>query len=216
MLLENVFVSKVSQLAASRNCSLLQVIHPAGRSLTGARPQSLRTWSKASTAEGFLRTLKEGSRGISYGGLVKAFQGQLLQRLMLHRFITGVVVYCQNSGMKNPVGWDFIPVMVWSTPLQVTKFLLREFRVSFHCLSVGKIRFGVTKVLLVVRRKSSFSWVHKFKITVPWPGQNLNWSCRLVEGWCSVPTLLLTSALCWRTLRWLPPSSPSFILNFCQ
>ena len=162
MLLENGFVSKVSQLATSRNCALLQVIHPAGRSLTGARPQSLRTWSKASTAEGFLRTLKEGSRGISYGGLVKAFQGQLLQRLVLQRFITGVAVYCRNSGMKNPVGWDFIPVMVWSTPLQVTKFLLREFRVSFHCLSVGKIRFGVTKVLLVVRRKSSFSWVHKF------------------------------------------------------
>jgi len=138
MLLENGFVSKVSQLATSRNCALLQMIRPAGRSLTGARPQSLRTWSKASTAEGFLRTLKEGSRGISYGGLVKAFQGQLLQR---HEKSSGVGLY-SSDGLINP--------------------------------PPGKIRFGVTKVLLVVRRKSSFSWVHKFKKTVPWPGQNLN------------------------------------------
>ena len=32
--------------------------------------------------------------------------------------------------------------------------------------------------------------------------KDLNLSCRLVVGWCLAPTLQLTSALCWKTLRW--------------
>ena len=140
MLLESGFISKACQ-ASSRTPSLLPVAsfaeacysNTGGRSVTplaGARLRSLRTWSKAPSAEGFLRTLQGGSRGISYGGLIKAFRGQLLQRLVFFlKLITcedcltrqggNYRWTCQNSGMKSPVGWDFTPVMVWSTLLQV-------------------------------------------------------------------------------------------------
>jgi len=66
--------------------------------LAGARLRSLRTWSKTPSAEGFLRTLQGGSRGISYGGLIKAFRGQLLQR---HEKSSGVGLY-SSDGLINP------------------------------------------------------------------------------------------------------------------
>jgi len=108
MLLESGFISKACQ-ASSRTSSLLPVASLAeacysttgGRSgtlLAGARLRSLRTWSKTPSAEGFLRTLQGGSRGISYGGLIKAFRGQLLQR---HEKSSGVGLY-SSDGLINP------------------------------------------------------------------------------------------------------------------
>ena len=84
---------KVSQ--ASRSSMLLQMGSFAGVCLVGGRPatclagvqkRKLRTWSKVPYTEGFLRSLEGGSRGISYGGLIKAFQGQILQRLVISQF----------------------------------------------------------------------------------------------------------------------------------
>jgi len=57
--------------------------------------RNLRTLSKA---EGHLGYLGGGARGISYGGLVKAFQGQLVRR---HEKSSGVGLY-SNDGKINP------------------------------------------------------------------------------------------------------------------
>jgi len=190
MLLESGFISKACQ-ASSRTSSLLPVAsfaevcysNTGGRSgtlLAGARLRSLRTWSKTPSAEGFLRTLQGGSRGISYGGLIKAFRGQLLQR---HEKSSGVGLY-SSDGLINP--------------------------------PPGKIRFGVAKVLLVVRKKTmkkrniylalevfqnEMSRHRKKEENIHISSfKDLNLSCRLVVGWCLAPTLQLTSASCWKTL----------------
>lgn len=49
---------------------------------SSAQLRNLRTLSKA---EGHLGYLGGGARGISYGGLVKAFQGQLVRRFVLDK-----------------------------------------------------------------------------------------------------------------------------------
>ena len=103
MLLGGGLISKACQATLSTS-SLLPVASIAeacyrttgGRSgtlLAGAQLRSLRTWSKTPSAEGFLRTLQGGSRGISYGGLIKAFRGQLLQRLVLLKYARWGIIH---------------------------------------------------------------------------------------------------------------------------
>jgi len=111
MLLESALVSKACQ-ATSRTSPLLPVGSFAGvcfstiggRSgtpLAGVRQRNLRTWSKAPSTEGFLRSLEGGSRGISNVGLIKAFQGQILQR---HEKSSGVGLYSRDGLINPPPG----------------------------------------------------------------------------------------------------------------
>jgi len=105
MLLECGLVSKACQ-ATSRTSSLLpfagacysSIGGRSGSLLAGSHLRNLRTWSKPPSAEGFLRSVQGGSRGISYGGIIKAFRGQLLQR---HEKSSGVGLY-SSDGLINP------------------------------------------------------------------------------------------------------------------
>jgi len=76
---------------------------------SSAQLRNLRTLSKA---EGHLGYLGGGARGISYGGLVKAFQGQLVRR---HEKSSGVGLY-SNDGKINPppgkIRFGFVKVLL--------------------------------------------------------------------------------------------------------